>query len=207
MIVLAFDLATTTGWAYGEPGATPIYGSKRFGSKGASLPAKAWHAERWLREMLNAVKPGLVVYEAPMPTGRTIGKTRTETTTTLHGLIWQLGAITHGLNYFQLESASILAVRNHFLGTCDLERKSGKLKTIDICYRLGFEPADDNAADAIALWHYRCSKEEPSLALQTAPLFMPPAAEDARPFDEDNVRRRLNRNTVTSAGFGRLRLK
>jgi len=214
MIVLAFDLATVTGFAYGEPvrGFVPKYGSYRFGQKGCSLPAKAWHAGRWFRKILLEIKPDKVVYEAPMPTGRTIGRTRTETTTTLHGLIWQLGEITHDLDLFDLESASISSVRNHFLGTCDLERKSGKLQTIDICYRLGWAPQDDNAADALAIWHYKCAKINPKdFAIETAPLFMQSAklmpSPSVSPDPPEHINRPLNRKTVTSAGFGRLRFK
>ena len=46
-----------------------------------------------------------------------------------------------------------------------------KLKTIMACRRLGWSPCDDNAADALALWHYQATVFEPLLSLQTHPLF------------------------------------
>ncbi|TAI66204.1 hypothetical protein CWO89_09540 [Bradyrhizobium sp. Leo170] len=70
-----------------------------------------------------------------------------------------------------MREARVSDVRAHFLGTNRIKRKEAKVLTIDACHRLGWAPADDNAADALALWHYQASLLEPRLAVQTSPLF------------------------------------
>ncbi|TAI60697.1 hypothetical protein CWO89_39310 [Bradyrhizobium sp. Leo170] len=70
-----------------------------------------------------------------------------------------------------MREARVSDVRGHFLGTNRHKRKEAKAFTIDACHRLGWAPCDDNAADALALWHYQASLLEPRLAVQTSPLF------------------------------------
>jgi hypothetical protein len=219
MIVLAFDLASNSGFAYGEaePDVVPTFGSRRIGKPGCSRAAKSFHAKKWLAEILRSVRPDVVTYEAPMPTGRTIGRTNTDAVVTLHGLIWDLEGIAYALGIHDQRAASIVAVRRHFLGTDDLERKSGKLTTITRCHELGWRVEDDDAADACAVWSYQCAKINPLLAIRTAPLFLgiPGQSElEAQRSNAGNnaaedpsvLRRNLNRHTVTAAGFGRLRV-
>jgi hypothetical protein len=62
-------------------------------------------------------------------------------------------------------------VRVHFIGSTRHKRAEAKALTINACHRLGWTPTDDNAADALALWHYQASILDPQLAVQTSPLF------------------------------------
>src|SRR5262245_11951206 len=67
MLILALDLATMTGWAYGALGDdVPTFGSLRFGSPSCSHQALFGSALRWLSELLKAQPVDLVVYEEPL---------------------------------------------------------------------------------------------------------------------------------------------
>jgi hypothetical protein len=81
--VLALDLASVSGWAVGEPGSTPQHGSKRFAAPGASHEAIFCKAMVWMELLLVMHEPGLIVWEAPMPTSFSRGMSNVNTTTLL----------------------------------------------------------------------------------------------------------------------------
>ena len=169
-IILALDLATTTGFAVGEPGAVPYHGSIRFAKAGASHEAIFARAAQWMNGLLVAHAPSLVVWEAPMPTSFSRGRTTSDTTTILHGLPAVIGAVAYLKGIFDIRKAETRAVRNHFIG-CNPKRAKAKPMVIRQCRAMGWDVVDDNAADACALWHYMCALIEPKLAIAPTPLF------------------------------------
>jgi hypothetical protein len=174
MIILALDLATNSGFAIGVPEEPmPIYGSVAFAKPGASVDAILGNAQVWLIETLKRERPDLIVYEKPLPNFRRIGQTNSNATLILNALPGILRACAFNLGlYNKVRDVTVLDVRNHFLGSCKLERKKAKALTIKICNGLGWKPQDDNAADALAIWNYQCSRLKPELALRATPLFM-----------------------------------
>jgi hypothetical protein len=92
--VLALDLASVTGWACGEPGATPAHGSIRFASQGASHEAIFASAFRWMNSILLEFGPKLVVWESPLAGFKT-GSTTNNATTILFGLPAVIGTATY----------------------------------------------------------------------------------------------------------------
>jgi hypothetical protein len=168
--VMALDLATCAGWAVGHPGGTPISGSVRFASPGASHEAIFAKASQWMSAALVAHGPELVVWEAPLATSFRRGASNTNTTTLLYGLPAVIGAVAYLKGIYDIRKASTRDVRQHFIGQ-NPKGHIGKKLVMRQCRAMGWNPIDDNEADALATWHYMCALIEPKLALAPTPLF------------------------------------
>jgi len=168
--ILALDLASTTGWAVGEPGGDPSHGSIRFASPGASHEAVFAAALKWMSDICASRTPTLVVWEAPMPTSFSRGNSNVNTTSLLFGLPAVIGAVAYLRQIFDLRKADTKDVRNHFIGM-NPKRAKAKPMVMRQCRAMGWQVEDDNEADALATWHYMCSLIEPKLAMRPTPLF------------------------------------
>jgi hypothetical protein len=168
--ILALDLASTTGWAYGRPGTSPAYGSIRFAAVGASHEAIFAAAAKWMSDMCDARAPDIVCWEAPLATVFKRGATNAATTALLYGLPAVIGAAAYLSGIYNLVKADTRDVRLHFIGS-NPKRAKAKSMVIKQCRAMGWDPQDDNEADGLATWHYTCSLIEPALALQPTPLF------------------------------------
>lgn len=171
-LILALDLASQTGWALGRVyDRIPQSGSIRFAPKGASLGMVFSECRKWLKNFL-IYNPGIevIVFEAPMVPSHMIGNTNANTIRMLIGLTAVIEEATYQMGY-DVREARVSDVRYHFLLKVRVKRAAAKVMTIAACRRLGWNPCDDNAADALALWHYQASVFEPKLAVQTSPLF------------------------------------
>jgi hypothetical protein len=114
--VLALDLATTTGWAYGCPGSNPQCGHIRFTKPGSSR-AQTYRAFRnWLDEAWGQREeiPDLIAYESPAVPSIMGGKTNIDTTRMLVGLAEHVEEWAYGKA--ELREATTSQVRCHFLG-------------------------------------------------------------------------------------------
>src|SRR5258705_13805124 len=103
--IMALDLASTSGWAIGLPGATPISGSVRFASAGASHEAIFAKATQWMYGAIAEHSPGLVVWEAPLATSFRRGASNINTTTLLYGLPAVIGAVAYLRGIFDIRKA------------------------------------------------------------------------------------------------------
>lgn len=172
--VLALDLATVTGWAYGCPGSNPKCGHIRFG-KPNSTRATIYRTYRdWLDEMwggrdgeTNEI-PEVIVYESPAIPAFMGGRTNIETTRLLFGLAEHLEEWASGKT--DLREATVSQVRSHFIGS-NMKAKIAKPLTLERCQDFGWEVATTDEADAAALWDYTCCWLNPQLAFRTTPLF------------------------------------
>ncbi len=151
--ILALDLASVTGWACGEPGGTPSHGSVRFASLGSSHEAIFAAALKWMSTMCKERQPGLVVWEAPLSTSFKRGKTTMNTTTLLYGLPAVIGAVAYLHGIYDIRKADTRDVRLHFLGQ-NPKRAKAKMLVMQQCRLYGWDVADDNEADALAIWSY-----------------------------------------------------
>jgi hypothetical protein len=97
----------------------------------------------------------LVVFEAPLLPFMKAGNTRIETTRQLIGLAAVTEELLYSLGKYDIREARVSDVRSHFIGSNRHKRKDAKDLTINACYRRGWKPVDDNAADALALWDYQ----------------------------------------------------
>lgn len=148
--VVALDLASRTGWAYWKRGfSEPAYGSHlisaaRGGDNGPFFKAYA----DWFVFGLRGVAD-FVVYELPFTNARTHQHTAER--------LFGLAAMTEMLceeARIDCRKANVQDVRRHFLGPQKLKRKEAKAAVIDQCQLHGWDPQDDDQADALALLDY-----------------------------------------------------
>lgn len=169
--ILCLDMATTTGFAHGAPGAErPFTGSIRFAPPGASHGEISAAMIRWLSDLLKVVEPASVWIEAPQSANRMAGRTTASTLRLLAGLPFAAEGVCHLFGVYSIWEAEASDVRRHFL-QANPARDSAKRMTVAKCRALGWEVADDNAADAAALWSYASAKILPKTALRATPLF------------------------------------
>ena len=169
--VLALDLATITGWAYGPPGKPPEFGHLRFGKPGTTRPVIYRAFRQWLEDKWNIrdEQPDLIVYECPAIPSFMHGDTNVETTKLLFGLAEHLEEWSY--NVVELREATVSQVRCHFIGR-NHKAKIAKPMTVEKCRALGWAVETDDEADACALWDYQMSFLRPDLAFRTTPLFV-----------------------------------
>jgi hypothetical protein len=154
--VLALDLASVSGWAIGEPGQQPVHGSIRFASIGASHEAIFASAYHWMGLQCDLCRPGLVIWEAPMPTSFNRGRTTSDVTTVLYGLPAIIGTVAYLRGIYDIRKAETRDVRLHFIGS-NPKRAKAKPLVMRQCRAMGWEVQDDNEADALAVSALRYS--------------------------------------------------
>lgn len=179
--ILALDIASCTGWCFGAPGGKPTYGSQKLAPEGASTAERGAAMIRWLTPMIQGMRPRTLVFEAPLAPSSMAGKTTANTARVLLGLPLVVESVAYLLGVWDIWEANVQDVRQHFIGRrtvvgaklADGKRKPGAAKPLVIarCIELGYMPADDNAADAVALWSYACAIRKPSTGTTTTPLF------------------------------------
>jgi crossover junction endodeoxyribonuclease RuvC len=156
--ILALDLAAKTGWAVGRPGGVPLSGSVNVAPIGATLGRTLSGCREWLLEFVGD-KPSIryVVFEAPLNTRWIKSPRRPETERQLIGLVSVVEEALYSKGGYDVREARVADVRIHFLGSNKHKREEAKRLTIMGCRIRGWNPVDDNAADALALWDYQCS--------------------------------------------------
>lgn len=162
--VLALDLATKTGWAYGKANAAkPKSGSIKFGEDGWSRPHRYREFRGWVAGFCNLVKPDLIVFERAF-----VGK-NVQVARFLYGLSEHLEELLYDCG-IPVHEASVSEIRHHFCGRSP-RGDEGKELVKQTCRTLGWTFDDDNAADACALWDYQRSIIAPKFSARSTPLF------------------------------------
>lgn len=138
------------------PGEAPHYGSLRLAPAGS--PPEAYHGGlfAFLSERVSAFRYDRIVYEAALDPRWKGSKTNLNTTLMLIGLIGVANAVAHQMG-IRVMQADIGDVRRHMLGY----RPTGDASKPAVMARargMGFEPTDDNAADALMIWHFACDE-------------------------------------------------
>lgn len=172
--ILALDIATSLGWARGlSDDAAPAFGSINFAGRGdASDNAIMGNALRWLSDVLEPLpRPGMICIEAMLPPSAMRGRTNTNVRDRLAGLHGVIRAVAFLRGVYRIEVATVGDVRGHFIGDRGLHRAAAKREVTRNCHRLGWHVADDNAADACAVWSYARSLVDPVRGLKVTPLF------------------------------------
>ena len=166
LIVVALDIATQTGIAVGSPGGKPKAWSVDLG-KGRGEDARFSKALVLTHELIERHRPDLIAVEAAIG-GKFASAFLIGVVACVRGV-----AANRGVPVRSYTSGS---VRKHFLGRALAKRDFPSLKpaaatkaikgeVIARCRLLGWEVADDNAADACALWDFACA----TAGFQTAP--------------------------------------
>lgn len=183
-VILALDMATRAGWCAGSVGKTPVFGTADFSGKLGIGEAMA-KARYWLSEEASLRLPTLVVYEAPyIPVPRKPRLVRAGTE------VVGGGAGPPPMNPLTLRKligfADLVEEIAHERGIECREYTSGqftkwwtgkgawggreakKAAVMRLCRLHGYPVADDNQADAVALWHWAERVEAPEIAARRA---------------------------------------
>jgi hypothetical protein len=166
-MILALDIATTMGWAIGEPGGDPLSGSIRFGGDGASLWARYHHAFKWAIDRFCPGNGGprisrLTIEDQLNPQAFS----SKEGAELLFGLPAVVGMVAYECGIYDIHRRKVADVRGLFIGKRGLKTDAAKAAVTRRCNKLGWWPQDHNAADALALWTYECSLVEPGPVLR-----------------------------------------
>lgn len=146
--ILALDLAESTGWAAGKPCGSPTYGT--FKIKKGRPGQRFRQMAQEIIALIQQFEPTHVAFEEQF-----VGKKLTGAgLQTLFG--WRAAAMMACENQgIAPEPYETSKIRTHFLYTSNLKREEAKAETIAQCRAIGWNPANDDEADALALWDFR----------------------------------------------------
>lgn len=142
MSILALDLGTKTGWAFGKSTAAHMSGTwdlkpRRY--DGGGMRFVKFKGE--LNDILKAERPEMVVFEEVRK------HNGTDAAHVYGGLLATLTAWCEE-NEIPFRGVPVGAIKRHATG----KGNAGKPEVMAGVRRIGFEPIDDNHADALALW-------------------------------------------------------
>jgi hypothetical protein len=170
--ILALDIASTCGWARGFVGdLAPQCGSVQFAKPGASQLAICGRALEWAIATLKPPLPDIVAIEGLLPPAAL--KLRS---TEAHELLGHLHGIIKATCFlrgvYKVHSHHLRVIRAHFLHGIPYGKGEAKTVTVRKCKSLGWlEVADDDAADACALWSYQVALLDGEQVVRISPLF------------------------------------
>jgi Holliday junction resolvasome RuvABC endonuclease subunit len=159
MIILALDIATSTGCAVGKAGGAPVAWSVNIG-KGLTDDQRFSNILRLTSQLLEQHKPDMVAIEAPVG-GRDTSHLLVGLAACVRGCV-----ANRGVPLVSYHSGSI---RKHFVGrtltTRDfptLSKAAGKMaikaEVMKRCKLLGWDVPDHDSADAAALFDFAGAK-------------------------------------------------
>lgn len=170
--ILALDVATTTGWAYGMPGDRPAFGHFRSGKPRDAAGEVLAQFRVWLDRCCAKSQPRMVVFEAPYvprfapkkvrtKTGQVISTTPSSSTPIdiyvvrrLFAMCGLVEMIAHERGLPCREEQSNVICR-HFTGNGSWGgRENKKAATQKMCAVYGWPDVSEDEADALALWVY-----------------------------------------------------
>ena len=168
--ILALDLARQMGWAEGIPGETPTYGTHKLAPEGSEPMAVFGGALDFVARRMQATRYRMLIYEAPFDP-RVMGfKTNVNTARILIGLPAIVEGVAYQMGHYNIREADVNEVRFFLLGAKP-KKAEGKRLVADHLRMLGYEPQDDNASDALALWHFAASILDSRHGAKTTRLF------------------------------------
>ncbi|WP_336801679.1 hypothetical protein [Kaistia sp. MMO-174] len=162
--LLFLDIATRSGWAEGVPGERPSFGSIKLAPAGASGDEVLAGMVRFLGERIMAFPPRWIVYEAPLVRNQ-------RTAELLMGLCGVVRGVSYRLGVRSIKQIHVSTVRSRFLPK-GYPKGGPELKAavIDEVVRRGFDPANDDEADALAGWIVAVGMIAPKVSPQYDPL-------------------------------------
>lgn len=158
--ILALDLSSIVGWAYGGVADNaPACGTWRLASGGLGPLVASF--ENALEDAIALHAPGLVFVEAPMsPTA--ISNAQTWRQQLGLAASAEASAWRHSVRY---REQSATTVRSQILGTTR-HPPGGTIKDVVMawCRKQGWQPVDHNAGDACVLWEFARREQQKARA-------------------------------------------
>lgn len=152
-LILALDAATQTGVCSGRVGETPRFETVNFGDSGDSHLQCGARALKWIAHRLIDERPDQVWIEEPLSFEGATGKTNRASLVRLNGLYMLFGAAAR-LKGIPVHPVLVSSVRRGFIGHGRLKSAEAKRRTRAMCRLLGWTPANDDEADAGAIWWF-----------------------------------------------------
>lgn len=160
-LILALDIATTSGFAYGPPStprtALEVYGhgdpdepdsgSFRAGRKGCAEGEVFSTFRVWITDLIKKTEPALFVFEAPIISG---GKVNIATVRRLTGLSVIAEMVAHELGVPEIKEVPLATIKKHATGN----GRADKAMMMEAARNMGWTFTDDNEADALWLHSY-----------------------------------------------------
>lgn len=168
--ILAMDIASQAGWAYGAPGTVPRAGTVRWAPPSSSNGKVGAGMIRWVLDFLRMNPAEAVYFEAPFDPRIMARKTNFDTTRVLVGLPFLFESILNMKGVGRVREVTVGDARRHFLGRVRRD-DDGKALVQQRCRELGWRFDSPDAADALAVWSFACAVEAPKAAIATTPLF------------------------------------
>lgn len=162
MKLIAFDLATYTGVAIGLVDGDPLCHTERLGETKASHAARFEQAFRMTRRLIDQHTPDTIVIELPIASGVKGAAQRVQLAMGFRACV----AAMANMKRIRFAEYPVQSIRRHFIGQGNLKRDAAKGATIRRCQMIGWHVANDNEADAAALWSYARSKLAPKYQLK-----------------------------------------
>ncbi|MBX3504442.1 MAG: hypothetical protein KF895_03110 [Parvibaculum sp.] len=160
MIIAALDLATNSGYAIGDhldTGTAPVAGCFRLPKTGRDYGHFGAAFDKWLRSLIQRHGVEFIVYETPILPAQT----QIETLRKLYSLGTIAEMVARDLE-IMIEETDMQTVRKHFIGVTrapkevpkERRRAWMKARIIAKCEEFGWQPENDDEADALATLHY-----------------------------------------------------
>ena len=176
--LLALDVATVTGFAFGEIGQVPKADSIRFGSKNATDDECWGAATRWLVDFLKVFTPDVVALEAPIMSSSAAGGTNPHTQMRLLGLQAVLRNVVALRLPRPAKLVHVQSARKLFIGHGNLRGEEAKKRVKQRCIELGWltpEGATYDKADALCVFAKAAADLDKDFAANFTPLMTSPA--------------------------------
>lgn len=144
MKILALDLGTKTGYCLGSSADWLVHDTMSFKVKGSEGPGQRYlKFHVWLRNLIREENIKFVYYEA-------VKRHRGVIAAHVYGgLLSQVQMICEA-EKVQYAGVGVGTIKKHATG----KGNADKGMMINACIAIDQTPIDDNAADAICLWHY-----------------------------------------------------
>lgn len=152
------DLGTNTGVAIGNASGSPVCHTERLGEPGDKHGPRFTQALRMTRRLIELHSPDYIVIETPIATGVVGSIDRVRLAMGLRACVF---GIAH-MNNVRVREYPVQTVRKHFLGKGNMKRGVAKAAAIATCKQLGWIVANDDEADACAVWD--CARGQLRLA-------------------------------------------
>lgn len=143
MILLALDLATSTGFSVGNPFEKPVSGTHDLPKTGKNVGKFLRHHEAWLDDTINRYRVTHVCFESPI--------LRSQTSLVTLRKCYGLANVTEMVcdeKSLICTEANNSSIKKFVTGKGRCEKRDMLLK----CREMGFDPQTFDEADAIGVW-------------------------------------------------------
>lgn len=146
--ILAFDLATATGMAFGRVDGSPVAQTFILGGSGSKHGARFTELRIVLRKLIRDLSPDHIAIEEAIAGGAPGDANRAKLAFGLRAIVLTEAFIAN----IPVTEIAVASIRKHFIGRGNLPAGTAKPATIARCEQLGWRPQNDNEADALAAW-------------------------------------------------------